>query len=113
MQIHIPYLLECLNLLKDYNEHLLNSLRPLFFLPAIWQQLAVVVALCLMTGNNIHKIVNTYNNLRNGQNHASVSCTKQFHKQKCRFSFLRFSPEGRPVKMQVSTSLPGLDVDIR
>jgi hypothetical protein len=33
MQIHIPDLLECLSLLKDYNQHLINSLHPLFFLP--------------------------------------------------------------------------------
>jgi hypothetical protein len=33
MQIHIPDFLECLSLLKDYNQHLANFLRPLFFLP--------------------------------------------------------------------------------
>lgn len=79
----------------------------------IFQKLAVAVALCLMTGSNTRKVMNTNSNLRNGQNHASVSCIKQFQKQKCLFSFLRFSPEGRPVKMQVATSLPWLDVDIR
>ena len=47
--------------------------------PAIWQQLAVAVSLCLMTGSNTRKAMNTNNNLRNGQNHASVSCSKQFH----------------------------------
>ena len=33
MQIHIPDFLECLSLLKDYNQHLVNFLRPLFSLP--------------------------------------------------------------------------------
>jgi len=51
-----------------------------------------------MTGSNTRKATNTNNNLRNGQNHASVSCTKQFHKQKCRFFFLRFSLEGRRLR---------------
>jgi hypothetical protein len=105
------YFLECLSLLKDYDQHLRNFVRLLFLSSAVWQQLAVAVGLCQMTGSNTCKVMNT---TRNGQNHAaSVSCTKQFYKKKCRFSYLCYSPDGRQVKMQVSTSLLRLYVGIR
>jgi hypothetical protein len=109
MQIHIPDFLECLSLLKDYNQHLANSC----VLCSFSRNLAEAGGCRCSVSDEGKQYTQSDDNLRNGQNHASVSCIKQFQKQKCRFSFLRFSPEGRPVKMQVSTSLPRLDVDIR